>query len=160
VASNTLDRRRRRRDPRPGIPDHRSDHVLGPSGNRWTVSVAADTVAVVQKEPWEQEQIWDAETAQRYDTPGAGMFAPQVLGPTVERLAEFAAGGRALEFAIGTGRVAVPLAEAGVPVAGIELSPAMVDQLRTKADAATIPVVVGDMATALVPGEFSRLPGL
>lgn len=117
--------------------------------------MAAARVAVVEKEAWEQEQMWDAETAQRYDTPGAGMFAPQVLGPTVERLAELAAGGRALEFAIGTGRVAVPLAEAGVPVVGIELSRAMVDQLRTKAQAADIPVVVGDMATAVVPGEFT-----
>ena len=50
------------------------------------------------------------------------MFAPEVLGPTVDRLAELAGDGRALEFAIGTGRVAVPLAERGVPVTGIELS--------------------------------------
>ena len=70
-----------------------------------------------------QEEIWDAETARRYDTPGTGMFAPEVLGPTVDRLAELAGDGRALEFAIGTGRVAVPLAERGMPVTGIELSP-------------------------------------
>jgi hypothetical protein len=69
-----------------------------------------------------REDIWDVEAAQRYDTPGSGMFAPEVLGPTVDRLAEFADGGRALEFAIGTGRVAVPLAGRGVPVTGIELS--------------------------------------
>jgi SAM-dependent methyltransferase len=80
------------------------------------------------------------------------MFAPEVLGPAVDRLAELAGGGRALEFAIGTGRVAVPLSQRGVPVAGIELSRPMVDQLRTKADEATIPVVVGDMATATAPG--------
>jgi SAM-dependent methyltransferase len=101
-----------------------------------------------------QDQIWDAEAARTYDSPGSGMFAPEVLGPTVNRLAELADGGRALEFAIGTGRVAVPLAERGVPVTGIELSRAMVGQLRTKADEATIPVVVGDMATARVPGTF------
>ena len=64
-------------------------------------------------------------------------------------------GGRALEFAIGTGRVAVPLSEYGVPVSGIELSDAMLEQLRTKVDADTIPVVTGDMATARVPGEFT-----
>jgi SAM-dependent methyltransferase len=103
----------------------------------------------------QQQDIWDDETAQAYDTPGSGMFAPEVLGPTVERLAELAAGGRVLEFAIGTGRVAVPLTERGVPVIGIELSLPMIDRLRTKADEATIPVVHGDMATARAPGEFS-----
>jgi len=101
------------------------------------------------------EDIWDDETAQAYDTPGTGMFAPEVLGPAVERLAELAAGGRVLEFAIGTGRVAVPLAERGVPVTGIELFRPMVDRLRAKADEATIPVVLGDMATARAPGTFS-----
>jgi SAM-dependent methyltransferase len=101
-----------------------------------------------------QEDIWDAATARRYDTPGTGMFAPEVLQPTVNRLAELARGGRALEFAIGTGRVAVPLAER-VPVAGIELSQPMIDRLRAKADEDTIPVVHGDMSTARAPGEFS-----
>jgi SAM-dependent methyltransferase len=102
-----------------------------------------------------QEDIWDADAAARYDTPGEGMFAPEVLDPAVDRLAELAAGGRALEFAVGTGRVAVPLAGRGVPVAGIELSRPMIDQLRTRADEATIPVVIGDMATSRVPGEFA-----
>ncbi|MEV5739918.1 class I SAM-dependent methyltransferase [Microbispora rosea] len=106
-----------------------------------------------------QEDIWNTDTAQHYDTPGAGMFAPEVLGPAVGRLAELAGDGRALEFAIGTGRVAVPLAERGVPVTGIELSRPMIDQLRTKVDEATIPVVVGDMATATAPatapGEYT-----
>ncbi|WAP53807.1 class I SAM-dependent methyltransferase [Streptomyces sp. S465] len=99
-----------------------------------------------------QEEIWDTDAAQRYDTPGTGMFAPEVLGPAVNRLAELAGGGAALEFAIGTGRVAVPLVERGVPVTGIELSLPMIDRLRTKADEATIPVVVGDMATSTAPG--------
>jgi ribosomal protein S18 acetylase RimI-like enzyme/SAM-dependent methyltransferase len=102
-----------------------------------------------------QNEIWGADTAQRYDSPGVGMFSPEVLGPTVERLADLAGDGRALEFAIGTGRVAVPLAEHGVPVNGIEMSTAMLDQLRTKADEATIPVAVGDMSAVRVPGEFS-----
>ncbi|MFB4287405.1 class I SAM-dependent methyltransferase [Nonomuraea sp. ATR24] len=102
-----------------------------------------------------QEEIWDAETARRYDTPGAGMFAPGVLKPAVDRLAALAGGGRALEFAIGTGRVAVPLAERGVPVTGIELSQPMIDQLRTKAGEAAIPVVAGDMASAVAPGAYS-----
>src|SRR6476620_7063427 len=72
-----------------------------------------------------QDEIWDADAASRYDTPGTGMFAPEILGPTVDRLVELAGGGRALELAIGTGRVAVPLAERGVPVTGIELSQPM-----------------------------------
>ncbi|MEY9875137.1 SAM-dependent methyltransferase [Streptacidiphilus sp. MAP12-33] len=101
-----------------------------------------------------QSEIWDEEAAQSYDTPGTGMFAPAVLRPTVDRLVELADGGRALEFAIGTGRVAVPLAERGIPVSGIELSQPMIDRLRAKADGAVIPVVVGDMATARFPGEF------
>lgn len=100
-------------------------------------------------------ELWDAHAARHYDTPGAGMFAPEVLGPTVDRLVGLADGGRALELAIGTGRVAVPLAERGVPVVGIELSPHMVRELRTKVDEDTIPVVLGDMATATAPGEFS-----
>ena len=102
-----------------------------------------------------QEDIWNAEAAASYDTPGSGMFAPEVVGPAVDRLARLAAGGRALEFAIGTGRVAVPLAARGVPVSGVELSRPMLDRLRAKADEETIPVVLGDMATVRVPGEFA-----
>ena len=102
-----------------------------------------------------QDEIWDADVAARYDTPGEGMFAPEVLGPTVDRLAELAGGGRVLELAIGTGRVAVPLAERGVPVTGIELSEPMVARLREKADEAAIPVVMGDMATTRAPGEYA-----
>ena len=102
-----------------------------------------------------QEEIWDVDAAQRYDTPGTGMFAPDILGPAVDRLAELAGDGRALEFAIGTGRVGVPLAERGVPVTGIELSGAMIDQLRTKVDEAAIPVIAGDMATTVAPGQFA-----
>ena len=103
----------------------------------------------------EAAPVWDAEMARSYDTPGEGMFAPEVLDPAVARLAELAGDGAALEFAVGTGRVAVPLAARGVPVTGIELSEAMVARLRTKADEAEIPVVVGDMATTTAPGDFS-----
>jgi SAM-dependent methyltransferase len=102
-----------------------------------------------------QDELWDDFAAQGYDTPGAGMFAPDVLGPAVDRLAEFAGAGRALEFAIGTGRVAIPLAERGVPVAGIEYSRPMINRLREKVGEAAIPVVQGDMATAQFDGEFS-----
>lgn len=98
------------------------------------------------------EEIWDERAARRYDTPGTGMFAPEVLGPTVDRLVALAGGGRALEFAIGTGRVGIPLAARGVPVTGIELSRPMIAQLRTKSD---LPVVAGDMASATAPGTYS-----
>ena len=101
------------------------------------------------------DDSWDDDVARRYDTPGTGMFAPEVLEPTVSRLAELAGAGAALELAIGTGRVALPLAQRGVAVSGIELSQAMLDQLRTKAGAQALPVLLGDMATARVPGEFS-----
>jgi len=103
----------------------------------------------------QDDDIWDVETAESYDTPGVGMFSAGVLGPTVDRLAELAGNGRALEFAIGTGRVAVPLSDRGIPVAGIEKSPAMVARLRAKADEATIPVVLGDMATTIAPGSYT-----
>ncbi|RKT76755.1 SAM-dependent methyltransferase [Terracoccus luteus] len=98
--------------------------------------------------------LWDEATASRYDDDSA-MFSAEVLGPTVDVLAELAGDGAALEFALGTGRVAVPLLDRGVPVTGIELSQPMVDVLRTKVDAGRLPVTVGDMATTRVPGQFS-----
>ncbi|MEE1619464.1 class I SAM-dependent methyltransferase [Brachybacterium sp. J153] len=103
----------------------------------------------------DQSRLWDADAASSYDTPGEGMFAPEVLGPTVARLAALAAGGPALELAIGTGRVAIPLHEAGVPVTGIELSEAMIARLREKVTADEIPVVSGDMTTAAAGTGFS-----
>src|SRR5689334_23721867 len=96
--------------------------------------------------------LWDEETAQQYDTVAAEMFAPEQLDPTVEFLARLAGAGPALEFAIGTGRVAIPLAARGVPVTGIELSQPMADRLRSKAP---LPVTIGDMATTTVPGTFT-----
>ena len=101
------------------------------------------------------DEIWDEDAAARYDTPGSGMFAPEVLRQTVDCLAGLAGDGPALEFAIGTGRVAVSLAQRGVPVTGIELSRPMIDRLRTKVDEGTVPVVVGDMASAEAPGAFT-----
>ncbi len=98
--------------------------------------------------------IFDSSVAPHYDESSADMFDPQVLGPTVEMLAELASGGRALEFAVGTGRVAIPLSERGINVTGIELSQAMVDQMCTKTGSEQIPVVVGDMATARAEGDF------
>lgn len=103
----------------------------------------------------EQKDIWDAEAAHSYDSPGIGMFDPALLDATTCRLAELANGGRALEFAIGTGRVAIPLRARGVLVTGIELSEAMAAELRAKPDATGIDVVIGDMTSAAVPGPFA-----
>ena len=97
--------------------------------------------------------LWDAETAAHYDETSAFMFTPEVLDPAVDLLADVAGEGAALELAIGTGRVAIPLADRGVPVTGVELSQPMADRLHAKRP--DIPVVVGDMATSTVPGEFS-----
>ncbi len=88
------------------------------------------------------------EVAARYDKSTAGM----PVEPVVDFL-EPLAGGGALELAIGTGRIAVPLAERGVRVAGVDLSPDMVAELRKKTD--EIPVEVGDMSTTRVEGAFS-----
>lgn len=99
--------------------------------------------------------LWDADTAARYDDPSSPMFSSDVLVPTVDFLTGLAGDGPALEFAVGTGRVAVPLSGRGVDVAGIELSEPMVEQLRRKASAAEIPVMIGDMASTRVKGSFS-----
>lgn len=75
--------------------------------------------------------------------------------PAVEFLAGLVPdGGRALELAIGTGRVALPLAERGIAVEGIEGSAAMVEQMRAKPGGTSIPAVIGDMADVAVPGSF------
>ena len=99
--------------------------------------------------------LWGAEAASVYDATSTGMFDPAVLGPTVDVLASLAGDGAALEFAVGTGRVALPLSERGVPVAGIELSPDMAAVLRAKPGAPAVPVTIGDMTSTRVPGAFS-----
>ena len=96
---------------------------------------------------------WDAETARHYDDTSSFMFEPAVLDPAVDFLAGLAGDGAALELAIGTGRVAIPLTDRGVPVVGIELSQPMADRLHEKRP--DLPVVVGDMATSTAPGSFS-----
>jgi len=102
-----------------------------------------------------QEDIWDAVAARNYDTPGVGMFSPEIIEPTVNRLAELAQDGRVLEFAIGTGRIAIPLARRGISVTGIELSKPMADRLREKTDESSLPVIIGDMKNTLAPGRYS-----
>jgi SAM-dependent methyltransferase len=101
------------------------------------------------------ENRFVGEIAKTYDQPGTGMFADGVLEATVDCLVELTDGGAAMEFAIGTGRVAVPLAARGVSVSGIELSADMLDVLRSKPGASDIAAVEGDMAVTFVEGEFS-----
>ncbi len=101
------------------------------------------------------EDHFGSEVAARYDEDSAAMFAPEALAPVLDRLEGLAAGGPALELAIGTGRVGLPLAARGVPVTGIELSAAMVEQLRAKPGGAELPVTIGDMANTKVAGSFS-----
>ena len=93
--------------------------------------------------------------AARYDADSAAMFDPAVLDPAVDVLAELAGDGAALEFAIGTGRLALPLAARGVRVAGIDNSEAMLARLREKPGADAIEAALGDMTTTRVDGDFS-----
>jgi 16S rRNA A1518/A1519 N6-dimethyltransferase RsmA/KsgA/DIM1 with predicted DNA glycosylase/AP lyase activity len=78
-----------------------------------------------------------------------------IVGPAVSFLADLAGTGSALELGIGAGRIALQLSRRGVRVHGIELSPAMVVQLRTKLGAADIGVTIGDFATTKVAGTFT-----
>ncbi len=97
---------------------------------------------------------FDERVARRYDD-DAAMFDPAVVDPVVDFLVERAGKGRALELGIGTGRIALPLAERGVPVHGIELSQAMAARLRAKSGGDEIGVTIGDFATTSVDGKFS-----
>ncbi|NGN66569.1 class I SAM-dependent methyltransferase [Streptomyces sp. A7024] len=99
--------------------------------------------------------VWNEQVAQAYDASSAEMYEPSVLEPTVDFLARRAEGGPALEFAVGTGRVALPLSARGIRVSGIEMSEPMANELRKKPGAEAVDVTMGDMATTRVPGEFA-----
>ena len=101
--------------------------------------------------------FFDEPVAQGYDESSADMFDPAVLDPTVSFLADLAGDGAALELGIGTGRIALPLRARGVPVHGIELSPAMADRLRAKPGAEDIDVTIGDLQRRRWTGR-SRSP--
>jgi len=81
-------------------------------------------------------------------------YAAMDPAAAVEFLAGLAGDGRVLELAIGTGRVALPLAGRGVAVEGVDASEAMVGRLRAKPGGASVPVVIGDMAQVPVDGPF------
>jgi SAM-dependent methyltransferase len=103
----------------------------------------------------DDDGYFNERVAGRYDEAEEDMFAPAVVDPAVDLLAELAGDGRALELGIGTGRIALPLAKRGVPVHGIELSESMVARLRSKPGGEEIEVTIGDFATTKVNGPFS-----
>jgi SAM-dependent methyltransferase len=103
----------------------------------------------------EDDGYFGEDVAGTYDSAASDMFGEDVVNPTVDVLARFAGDGRALEFGVGTGRIAIPLARRGVEVHGIDMSRAMVARLRAKPGGADIGVTIGDFATARAPGEFS-----
>jgi hypothetical protein len=98
---------------------------------------------------------FDERVAATYDEDDGEAFDAAAIEAAVAFLAESAVNGRALEFAIGTGRIALPLAARGVPVVGIDLSRAMVDRLCAKPGGEAIPVTIGDIATTRVERSFS-----
>jgi SAM-dependent methyltransferase len=98
---------------------------------------------------------FDERVAARYDESVAGMFDAAEIDAAADFLSALAMSGRALELGIGTGRIALPLAQRGVPVSGIELSRAMAARLHAKPGGADIAVTIGDFATTRVDGTFS-----
>ncbi len=94
---------------------------------------------------------WGPEVAKVYDKTYRAMFEPPVLGPAVDLPAELARGGPAVEFAAGTGRVALALSARGIAVHGLELSPHMAQQMLAKPGADAVPVTGQPAVSALGP---------
>jgi SAM-dependent methyltransferase len=101
------------------------------------------------------EDWFTGKVAERYDAYLGERGEPAVIAETVDFLVERAGNGAALEFGIGTGRIALPLAQRCVPVHGIDLSQDMVAQLRAKPGGAELPVTIGDFSTTRVEGTFA-----
>ena len=98
--------------------------------------------------------LFDEQIAGPYGETSVHMYRPEVLDPAVDFLEELAGDGAALEFGVGTGRVALPLSRRGVPVHGIDISEPMLEQLRKKPGSERIAVTVGDFARTRVDGSF------
>jgi predicted TPR repeat methyltransferase len=101
------------------------------------------------------EDHFGERVAERFDERYAHLADPAVVEPIVAFLADLSRGGAALEFGIGTGRIALPLAQRGVPVHGIDLSEAMIARLRAKPGTENVGVTIGDFANTTVDGRFS-----
>ena len=93
------------------------------------------------------KDFFAGSVADSYDLDCAAASAPEIITPMIDMLATLANASACLEFAIGTGRVALPLIARGITVDGIEFSPDMVRQLRRKPGGADLHVLIGDMAT-------------
>jgi SAM-dependent methyltransferase len=103
----------------------------------------------------DEDGYFGERVAASYDDSSADMFGRDAVQPAVDLLADLAGRGRALELGIGTGRIALPLAQRGIPVHGIDLSRAMVARLQAKPGGDAIGVSIGDFATTTVDGTFS-----
>ena len=101
------------------------------------------------------ENYFDGWIAQQYEALWPHLFDPEVVAPAVNFLEALARRGPILELGIGTGRLALPLSRRGIRVHGIELSPAMVEQLRSQPGSSEIDVTIGDFATTKVTGTFT-----
>jgi hypothetical protein len=101
-----------------------------------------------------RKDYFDEPVAERYDEDLADECTPEAVDPVVRFLADLAGDGAALEFGIGTGRIALPLSRHGVRVQGIDLSLAMAARLRAKPGAERVEVTIGDFATIRVAGSF------
>jgi len=97
---------------------------------------------------------FDEKVASTYDS-DVDAFSPQAVDPVVDFLTELAGGGSVLEFGIGTGRIALPLAMKGIEVYGIDFSNAMLAKLAEKTGGDRIVVTQGDFATASCRRTFS-----
>ena len=116
------------------------------------------TLTVMESDPAAfrpHANVRDADAAIRGEA-GAGLYWLRGDEDAACRfLAELAGDGRALEFGIGDGRIAIPLAERGVEVAGIDVSADQVRRLRSKPGGSAIDVTVDDMTSAVVSGTYS-----
>jgi SAM-dependent methyltransferase len=100
------------------------------------------------------ENYFDERIAKGYEAKWPELFAPDVIDPAVAFLADLAGDGAALELGIGTGRLAIPLSQRGISVHGIELSPAMVEVLRSQPGSEHVGVTMGNFATTTVGTTF------
>jgi SAM-dependent methyltransferase len=122
--------------------------MAGTKENQWPQAVRRRTVGLVP------QNNFDERVARRYATYWPHLFETGMIEPPVEFLAELAADGAALELGIGTGRLALPLSRRGVPVHGIELSAAMVAELRKQPGGDRIGVTIGDFAAVTTRATF------
>jgi SAM-dependent methyltransferase len=132
--------------------------VVGLGRLRLATCRRADVLAHENENRWQTwpmgSIVWGEDIAEIYDATYAAQAEPSVVDPMVDLLAQLAGAGAALEFAVGTGRIALPLSRRGISVQGIELSPDMVDQLRGKPGATGVPVTIGDMTSTRLPDRF------